>query len=74
VNELANVEAAKKKVDAKLEQLESKVRISCYLYLNLLNSSRLVAKMEDMVKEKVLQKENELNATYDERLRNYEER
>ena len=30
--------------------------------------------MEDMIQEKVVQKENELNATYDERLRNYEER
>lgn len=30
--------------------------------------------MEEMIQEKILQKENELNATYDERLRNYEER
>lgn len=30
--------------------------------------------MEEMIQEKVVQKENELNATYDERLRNYEER
>lgn len=30
--------------------------------------------MEDMIQEKVLQKENELNATYDEKIRNYEER
>ncbi|KAG6837511.1 hypothetical protein H0H93_008436 [Arthromyces matolae] len=30
--------------------------------------------MEDMIQEKVAQKENELNATYDEKLRNYEER
>jgi hypothetical protein len=30
--------------------------------------------MEDMIQEKVVQKENELNATYDEKLRNYEER
>lgn len=30
--------------------------------------------MEEMILEKVAQKENELNATYDERLRNYEER
>ncbi|TRM69395.1 CASP C terminal-domain-containing protein [Schizophyllum amplum] len=34
----------------------------------------LEAKMEDMIHEKVTQKENELHATYDERLRNYEER
>ncbi|KAF8919832.1 CASP C terminal-domain-containing protein [Mucidula mucida] len=31
-------------------------------------------KMEDMINDRVSQKENELNATYDERLRNYEER
>lgn len=30
--------------------------------------------MEDMIREKVTQKENELNATYDEKMRNYEER
>lgn len=30
--------------------------------------------MEEMIQEKVVQKENELNATYDERIRNYEER
>jgi len=30
--------------------------------------------MEEMIQERVSQKENELNATYDERLRNYEER
>ncbi|TFK54128.1 hypothetical protein OE88DRAFT_1154294 [Heliocybe sulcata] len=30
--------------------------------------------MEDMIQEKVVQKENELNATYDEKMRNYEER
>jgi len=30
--------------------------------------------MEDSIQEKVTQKENELNATYDEKMRNYEER
>lgn len=30
--------------------------------------------MEDLIQEKVTQKENELNATYDEKIRNYEER
>jgi len=30
--------------------------------------------MSDMIAERVTQKENELNAEYDERLRNYEER
>ena len=30
--------------------------------------------MDELIQEKVTQKENELNATYDERIRNYEER
>lgn len=30
--------------------------------------------MEDMIAERVSQKENELHATYDEKLRNYEDR
>lgn len=30
--------------------------------------------MDDMIQESVTQKENELNAQYDERMRNYEER
>lgn len=30
--------------------------------------------MEEIIQEKIVQKENELNATYDERLRNYQER
>jgi homeobox protein cut-like len=30
--------------------------------------------MDEMILEKVAQKENELNATYDEKMRNYEER
>ncbi|KAF8348313.1 CASP C terminal-domain-containing protein [Amanita rubescens] len=35
---------------------------------------QLEHKMEDMIQEKVVQRENELKATYDERLRNYGER
>ncbi|KAI0645643.1 CASP C terminal-domain-containing protein [Trametes meyenii] len=35
---------------------------------------QLEQKMEDLIQEKVTQKENELNATYDEKMRNYEER
>ncbi|KAJ7594300.1 CASP C terminal-domain-containing protein [Mycena floridula] len=35
---------------------------------------QLEHKMEDLIQEKVSQKESELNATYDEKLRNYEER
>ncbi|KXN91033.1 Protein CASP [Leucoagaricus sp. SymC.cos] len=35
---------------------------------------QLEGKMDDMIQDKVAQKANELNATYDEKLRNYEER
>ncbi|KAJ7045771.1 CASP C terminal-domain-containing protein [Mycena alexandri] len=35
---------------------------------------QLELRMEEMILEKVAQKENELNATYDEKMRNYEER
>ena len=54
LSETSSLEAAKKKADARVEQLESK--------------------MEEMIAEKVTQKENELNATYDEKMRNYEAR
>ncbi|GJE95498.1 CASP C terminal-domain-containing protein [Phanerochaete sordida] len=37
-------------------------------------AEQLEQRMEEMIQEKVTQKENELNATYDERIRNYEER
>ncbi|KAI0743499.1 CASP C terminal-domain-containing protein [Daedaleopsis nitida] len=35
---------------------------------------QLEQKMDELIQEKVTQKENELNATYDEKMRNYEER
>ncbi|KZO93071.1 hypothetical protein CALVIDRAFT_519337 [Calocera viscosa TUFC12733] len=54
VAEVNTLEGAKKKADARVEQLEEK--------------------MDGMIQEKVTQKENELNATYDEKIRNYEER
>ncbi|KAK7472734.1 hypothetical protein VKT23_000844 [Stygiomarasmius scandens] len=37
-------------------------------------AEQLEQKMEEVIHERVMQKENELNATYDEKLRNYEER
>ncbi|GJJ06327.1 hypothetical protein Clacol_000518 [Clathrus columnatus] len=52
--ELTAVESSNIKLQAKLDQLETK--------------------MEDLVQERVTRKENELNATYDEKLMNYEER
>ena len=54
VQELSSVDASKKKLETKVQQLESR--------------------MEDMITEKVSQKENEMHATYDEKLRNYEDR
>ncbi|KAI0305446.1 CASP C terminal-domain-containing protein [Multifurca ochricompacta] len=54
VSEFASMEAAKKKAESKVEQLEEK--------------------MDAAIQERVAQKENELNATYDERMHNYEAR
>ena len=54
VSELSSMEAARKKADAKVSQLEEK--------------------MDEMILERVAQKENELHATYDEKLRNSEDR
>ncbi|PAV18777.1 golgi membrane [Pyrrhoderma noxium] len=54
LQELSSVDASKKKLETKVQQLESR--------------------MEDMITEKVSQKENEMHATYDEKLRNYEDR
>ncbi|KAF8518766.1 CASP C terminal-domain-containing protein [Gautieria morchelliformis] len=54
VGEVSSLEASKKKIQTRLDQVEEK--------------------MEDLIREKVTQKENELNATYDEKMRNYEER
>ncbi|WVO21140.1 uncharacterized protein IAS62_002445 [Cryptococcus decagattii] len=48
-------------VEEKRKKAESKVE-------------QLEEKMDDLIRERVTQKENELNAEYDERIRNYEER
>lgn len=42
----------------------------------MLSSERglTLSQMDAAIQERVVQKENELNATYDERMRNYEER
>lgn len=37
-------------------------------------AAQLEDRMEELVTERVSQRENELNATYDEKLRNYEDR
>ncbi|PPR05860.1 hypothetical protein CVT26_010140 [Gymnopilus dilepis] len=54
INDFSNVETAKKKAEARIEQLEQK--------------------MDSLIQEKVSQKANELTATYDEKIRNYEDR
>lgn len=51
---MSGLEAAKKKVESKMAQLEER--------------------MDELVTDRVSQRENELNATYDEKLRNYEDR
>ncbi|THH12105.1 hypothetical protein EW146_g7817 [Bondarzewia mesenterica] len=58
VSDFGSTENAKKKTETRLEQLEEK---ACRV-------------MDSMIQEKVAQKENELNAAYDEKIRNYEER
>ena len=71
LNESSSLETAKKKAEARVEQLEQKVRSeSTSYYARTLN----LLQMDELIQEKVSQKENELNATYDEKIRNYEER
>ncbi|KAH9485122.1 Protein CASP [Psilocybe cubensis] len=54
VSDFASVENAKKKLEAKVEQLDQR--------------------MDALIQEKVSQKANELTATYDEKIMNYEDR
>ncbi|PPQ89695.1 hypothetical protein CVT25_014096 [Psilocybe cyanescens] len=54
VNDFSSVENAKKKLEAKVEQLDQR--------------------MDALIQEKVSQKANELTATYDEKIMNYEDR
>lgn len=71
VNDFSAVETAKTKAETKVGHLERKVRQRIFLQTLVLIRS---LQMEDLIQEKVVQKENELNATYDEKLRNYEDR
>ena len=68
---LASVESAKRKAETKVEQLEEKV---CGMLRPMLLILILRAQLDTLVQERVAQKENELNAAYDEKMRNYEER
>lgn len=72
-DELSSASAALKKAEARAETLEEKVRfvLGQVLYAAMLT---ILSQMETLIQERVAQKENELNATYDEKLLNYEER
>ncbi|KAL4074255.1 CASP C terminal-domain-containing protein [Scleroderma yunnanense] len=75
-NALLNVEVATLKAEASRLRSENTDlrRDSGTLDTTKRRVEVLEAKMDDLILEKVSQKENELNATYDERMRNYEER
>lgn len=42
--------------------------------MNLMSTLLASRQMDELIQERVTSKENELNATYDERMRNYEDR
>lgn len=70
VSDLSAVDNAKKKLEVKVEHLEQKASLrQCLRALDWLRPQ-----MDTMIHEKVSQKANELTATYDEKLRNYEDR
>jgi len=79
--ESQQVEKERKKLADKVERLEGRVRpLSLSLFLlGPLRLGRLTVdapsqQMDDLIQDKVANKEAELHATYDERLRNYDER
>ena len=75
LNEVSSLETAKRKADTRVEQLEQKVCSLFQISLAYCSSCAIVPnQMDELIQEKVTQKENELNATYDEKMRNYEER
>lgn len=72
--ELPNLEADNKRLREELQKLSSENRD---LQSKKTNASKLqaeVSKMEESIAEAVKQRENELNAVNDEKIRNYEER
>ena len=72
IADVANVESAKKKMEVKIEQLERKA--SPHSSYNYCLTDTKMLQMETTIQEKISQKANELTATYDEKLRNYEDR
>lgn len=72
LGDLGDVEAARKRAEDRAEALEKRVNTSndCAVKSMLIPPSQ----MEDTLRVQLTQKESELNATYDERIHNYEER
>ncbi len=73
VGEISGIEDKRKKAEQKAEQLETKASRD----LGGRRAAQLTIRdgqMEELTRDRVTQKENELNAQYDERMRNYEER
>jgi len=71
LGEVTTLENSKKKAESRIVVLEEKV---CYWTLAYVSVVPNISKMDSMIQERVAAKENELNATYDERMMNYEER
>lgn len=69
-----SIEKERKKLSDKCDKLETKVGPFALSRLSKVLLSAKNQKMEEMIADKVAQTEAELNATYDERLRNYEDR
>ena len=70
ISDMGAVDDKRKRAESKAEQLEERVRLYCILVVHRAHN----LKMDELIQERVTQKENELNAEYDERMRNYEER
>lgn len=71
VGDMGAVEDRWKKAESRADQLEE--RASRFVF-TFGTGALMRGQMDDLIQERVSQKENELNAEYDERMRNYEER
>jgi homeobox protein cut-like len=80
LSEAQGADKERKKLQDKVDKLENRVSISTpsatvsVLPLDSYIRRCHYTKMEETIQQKVVQKEAELNATYDERLHNYEDR